>query len=184
MGNIRPVEPAALVMGILHGEPDLSGAVLELLAERFGPLEMQSERFDFTMTDYYTAEMGGNLRKFFCCFRDPILPDALPSVKLAAGEIELRFADVSGGSPKRRINIDPGYVTPAKLVLASTKDYSHRIYIGSGIYGETTLRCVAGTLVPHDTTYPDHATALALDFFNRVRQFAKRNRRLWIPQNG
>ena len=75
----------------------------------------------------------------------------------------------------RTVNIDPGYITLSKLVLASTKDYSHRIYIGKGIYAETTLRFIHGSFKPIDTTYPDYRTQLAIDFFNRTRDFLKRD---------
>ncbi len=184
MGTIRPVEPAALVMAILHGDADLAEQVLTMLIERHGTLELKSAPFDFTMTEYYAPEMGGNLRKFFCCFQTPMLPDELPSIKRETNEIEQMFANTAGGIPKRQINIDPGYVTPAKLVLASTKDYSHRIYIGQGIYAEVTLRCMGGALVPVDTTYPDYATPQALDFFNQVRLYVKRNRLQWIRNTG
>lgn len=180
MGVVHQVEPAALIMGILYGDAELAEQALNNIGQKYGPLEIKSDPFDFSMTDYYTSEMGGNLRKFFCCLRDPVMPDALPSIKLSTNNIEQMFADTSGGIPKRRINIDPGYVTHAKLVLASTKDYSHRIYIGSGIYAETTLRCAGGKLVPLETTYPDYRTPLALDFFNQVRLYVKRNRKQWI----
>ena len=180
MGVVHQVEPAALIMGVLYGDAELAEQALDIISRNYGPLEMRSDPFEFSMTGYYAAEMGGSLRKFFCCLRDPVMPDALPSIKLSTNEIEQMFADTTGGTPKRRINIDPGYVTHAKLVLASTKDFSHRIYIGSGIYAETTLRCAGGELVPLDTTYPDYRTPPALDFFNQVRLYVKRNRKQWI----
>ena len=77
-------------------------------------------------------------------------------------------------NPLRTVNIDPGYVTLSKLVLATTKDYSHRIFIGRGIFAETTLRFLKGTFTAHETTYPDYRTPLAIDFFNEVREFVKR----------
>ena len=73
------------------------------------------------------------------------------------------------------VNIDPGYVTLSKLVLATTKDYSHRIYIGKGIYGEVTLQYTKGTFTPFPHTYPDYQTRIAIEFFNQVRDFVKKN---------
>ena len=180
MGTVRQAEPVALVAGILYTDPEPVGRTVSILTDRFGPLEMASEPFAFTQTDYYEPEMGGNLHKFFCCFQRPIMPGELPSLKLMTNDIERELAGTDTVPPKRRVNIDPGYVTPAKLVLASTKDFSHRVYLDSGIYGEVTLRCIGGMLVPLDTTYPDYATQLALDFFNDVRTFVKRNRKRWI----
>ena len=180
MGTVRQVEPVAFIMSILYGDADQAEQALKIIGRQYGLIEFRSDPFEFSMTDYYTAEMGGNLRKFFCCLKDPIMPDELPAIKLSTNDIEQMFADSSSGIPNRRINIDPGYVTLSKLVLASTKDYSHRIYIGKGIYAEVTLRCIGGTLIPLDTTYPDYRTPLALDFFNQVRAYVKRNRHQWI----
>ncbi len=111
------------------------------------------------------------------------MPDALPFIKLATNEIENNLAETVGTDVKRRVNIDPGYVTPAKLVLASTKDFSHRIYLSNGIYAETTLRCIGGSMTSLDTTFPDYTTSHALDFFNEVRQYVKRNRKQWMLEH-
>jgi hypothetical protein len=182
MGIVRPVERAVLVAGILYAEPEAADRALSMLEDRFGPLALKSDTFAFTMTDYYTQEMGSALTKYFCCFQQPVDPGILPAVKHASNDIESEFAEHLETGFHRRVNIDPGYVTTAKLVLASTKDYSHRIYIGNSIYGEVTLRCTGGLLRPIDTTYPDYATNLALDFFNEVRTYVKRNRTTWNSQ--
>ncbi|MFC1486047.1 DUF4416 family protein, partial [Candidatus Latescibacterota bacterium] len=157
MGTIRQTEPVALVAGILYAGQEPVVRAMSILTDRYGPLEMASEPFAFSLTDYYEKEMGRSLDKFFCCFQQPVNPDELPSIKLATNDIERELAGEGITPPKRRVNIDPGYVTPAKLVLASTKDYSHRVYLGCGIYGEVTLRCAGGILMPLDTTYPDYA---------------------------
>ena len=180
MGSLRNVEPAALVAGILHADQEAAEAALSRLVERYGPLAMTSDTFAFTMTGYYEQEMGPGLGKYFVCFDRPVMPGALASIKLETNAIERMFADTDGMNERRRVNIDPGYVTPAKLVLASTKDFSHRVYIGKGIYGEVTLRSTGGRLAPVDTTYPDYQTPLALDFFNHVRRFARENRARWM----
>jgi hypothetical protein len=179
MGILRPVEQAALVAGILYSDSSVADHALNLLVDRFGPLAMRSDAFQFTMTDYYMNEMGPELTKFFCCFLQPVDPGSLPSAKLATNKIEQELAEHTETGIHRQVNIDPGYVTSAKLVLASTKDYSHRVYIGNGIYGEVTLRCTGGRLRPIDITYPDYATDLALAFFNEVRTYVKRNRTTW-----
>ena len=184
MGIVRTVEPVALVAGVLFTDDDAAGRAVERLMAQYGSLAMTSGTFEFTMTGYYEPEMGNGLRKLFCCFERPVAPGSLPSVKLAANGIERELADLSGPEPRRRVNIDPGYVTPAKLVLASTKDFSHRVYLGEGIYGEVTLRSMGGSLTAIDTTYPDYQTPLALDFFNRVRCFVRENRTQWIRNTG
>lgn len=178
MGKVKEVLPAALIAGITFSENYFLDQVLNILKEEYGPLEMESPVFDFSMTDYYTREMGENLRKQFLCFELPLELGLLPEVKLHTNEIELQFVQ-EGSNLSRRVNIDPGYVTLSKLVLATTKDYSHRIYLGKGIYAETTLRFLGGTFTPLDITYPDYKTPLAVTFFNSVREFVKKNRHIW-----
>jgi hypothetical protein len=179
MGEIKEVLPGALIAGITFGDNYDLDQVLDILKEEYGPLEMESPVFDFSMTDYYTKEMGAGLRKQFLCFERPLELHNLPDAKVRTNEIEMRFLREQGGIPARRVNIDPGYVVLSKLVLATTKDYCHRIYIGNGIYAETTLRFVGGAFTPIDSTYADYQTPLALTFFNSVREFVKKNRHIW-----
>jgi len=183
MGQMRDVPPAALIAGLTFATPGALDEAMRRLAGSFGPVEMESPVFAFDMTGYYHDEMGGNLEKRFLCFREPVDRGALSSVKLATNGIERELARPDSDPPRRTVNIDPGYVTLSKLVLASTKDYSHRIYVGGGVFAETTLRFVRGTFAPIDTTYPDYRTPLAIDFFNSVRDFVKRNRQAWIRKN-
>lgn len=182
MGHIRPVEPAALVSGVFYADATAWERARAMLIDRFGPIEEESEPFAFVMTDYYQGEMGAGLTKQFCLFEEPIIPDRLPAIKHSTNVIEQQIAKEWGTAPDRAVNIDPGYVTAAKLVLASTKDYSHRVYLGDGIYGEVTLRCIAGRMQPIDTTYPDYSTSLALSFFNSAREYVKRNRQQWMSE--
>ncbi len=179
MGKIREVPSVVLVAGITYSDSDLLDQALKSLEDEFGPVGMKSPTFDFVMTDYYTSEMGGKLKKFFCCFKNLIEPVTLPDIKIRTNDIELRFVKGDEENPLRTVNIDPGYVTLSKLVLASTKDYTHRIFIGKGIYAETTLRFMYGSFVPVDTTYPDYKIPLAIDFFNTARDFVKRNKNKW-----
>ena len=180
MGKISEPSPAALVAGITYADADKLAGVLEMLDDAFGTQEIKSPVFDFDITDYYTREMGEYLKKFFYCFRDPIKLEMLPDIKLFTNETEIKFSSGNMGNPRRTVNIDPGYVTLSKLVLASTKDYSHRIFIGKGIYAETTLKFIKGTFVPLETTYPDYETPLAIHFFNTAREFVKRNMNQWM----
>ena len=180
MGTIKEVDPGALIAGVTFAGGVPLDHITGELAASFGPVVLKSTVFDFTMTDYYTAEMGPKLKKLFYCFERMIDPLELPDIKLCTNGIERRWAREDGDRVSRRVNIDPGYLTLAKLVLASTKDYSHRIYIGKGIYGEVTLHYLKGGFVPFDHTYPDYRASTALDFFNTVRDYYKRERPRWI----
>jgi hypothetical protein len=183
MGKVKDVQPAALIFGITFKDNFFLDQALVILREEYGPIEIIGPVFDFTMTDYYTKEMGENLSKQFFCFEHPIAMEKLSEVKLRTNEIEMEFVYDKDKDLSRRVNIDPGYVTLSKLVLATTKDYSHRIYIGKGIYAETTLRFLDGTFTPLDITYPDYKTSHSITFFNSVREFVKKNRYIWMPRN-
>ena len=173
MGVIKDVPPASLIAGITFSESIDIMSVTGELEEVFGSIELRSPVFDFVMTDYYEKEMGPILKKVFVSFNSMFDIAMLPDVKLKTNSIESFHAEISGDLIRRRVNIDPGYITLSKLILASTKDYSHRVYIGKGIYAEYTLRFIQGEFRPCETTYPDYQTQLSLGFFNDARALLK-----------
>lgn len=163
-------KPVVLVAGIMARDREILKEARKELSLLFGPTALESPIFPFDFTRYYEEEMGPGLVKQFVAFRRSIRPEDLASIKLATNALELSMATKEGGRLRRRANVDPGYVTPSRLVLATTKDRPHRIYIGKGIYAEVTLIFRRGTWTPLDWTYPDYRTELALDFFLRVRE--------------
>lgn len=167
MGLIRSgVEPVLLFSGFLFHDADILKQALESLTAAWGPVLLESPAFDFTHTDYYRKEMGEGLKRKFVAFADLIAPTDLAKIKVASNRIEDGLA-VSG---KRRINIDPGYLDFAKLVLASTKDFSHRLCLGENIFGEVSMRYAKGQFQPLEWTYPDYREPQTLDFLNHARQ--------------
>ena len=169
---------------------------LSLLEPAYGPVELSSAVFPFTYSDYYKEEMGEGLLKVYCSFRKLIEPDEIVEFKLAAIECEKNFVRLataggpgasanesppespsqssihratSQGPVSRSVNIDPGYLDRMRLVLATTKDCSHRIYLGQGIYGDIELMYRSGSFVSLEWTYPDYRAELAIEFFNKVR---------------
>lgn len=140
MGVIHSPLPTLLFTGMISPAPDLFGSCTALLEREFGPLDFESEVMPWNITDYYQEEMGRNLFRKFLFFKRFIDPGRLPAIKVYTNRIEDQFAVASPSGPRRRVNLDPGYVTEAKVVLASTKDFAHRIYIGENIYAEVTLR--------------------------------------------
>lgn len=170
MGKIQDVAPVKLICGLIYRDSETYEVVLERLEKMYGPVEFESEHSDFSHTDYYADEMGTGLSRTFISFVDPIQPDRLNAIKLATNALEDEFTNDSGG---RRINVDPGYVTLANLVLASTKDYSHRIYLNNGIYAEITLVFEDKSFRPLNWTYPDYQTESTISFLLRVRESLK-----------
>jgi hypothetical protein len=151
----------------MSAELTLLDELIRELAQRYGPLELRSEPYLFDdFSGYYTPEMGSGQQKQFVSFAPMIAVDTLSELKLATNAIEQEYA-VNG---KRRINIDPGYVTHAQMVLATTKAFSHRIYMGQGIFAELTYICKGKEFYPLDWTYPDYREPFARDFFRQVRE--------------
>jgi len=109
--------------------------------------------------------MGKDLKRKFISFQKLIPPPRISEIKLFTNGIEKRFAKVN----KRRINIDPGYLNSAKLVLATTKDFSHRIYLRKGIFAELTLFYEDKKFHPLKWTYPDYCSQPYYDILNRIR---------------
>lgn len=168
-----------LFLGIFGQNPSLFETISRIMERKFGPISGRSELFDFIHTDYYTEEMGPDLKKIFYVFSRPIQPSELPAIKLYTGKLEARFSlkETEYGRrnrewPERRrqVNLDPGYLSLNKVVLASTKDYSHRLYLGKGIYGEVTLFFKNKTFTPFPWTYPDYKTPGYVNFFNEMRK--------------
>jgi hypothetical protein len=140
-------------------------------ADHHGPVALTSDTFDFTETDYYTATMGSDLKKQFLVFERPIDPAMLPGIKRQTNDWEVEYAGFARHPEPRPLNLDPGYITPAKLVLASTKDHAHRIYLRDGIYAEITLAYRQRHWQPLEWTYPDYRREDFHQFFTQCRDY-------------
>lgn len=168
MGTATCSPPVKLIAALMGQDLQAIQAARASLSERFGPIDSESDVYPFTYSDYYRDEMGDGLVKQFVSFAELIHPAHLAEIKVLSNDLE-QAALRPDGRPGRSVNIDPGYVTGAKLVLATTKDYSHRIYLSQGIYAEVTLQFRHGRFNPFEWTYPDYRTGMALAYFARVR---------------
>jgi hypothetical protein len=136
-----------------------------------GSVALSSDPFDFSETDYYTATMGAGLKKQFFAFERLLDPAALADIKRETNSWEAEYAALGRHAEPRPLNLDPGYITPAKLVLASTKDHAHRLYLRGGIYAEVTLTWRHRQWQPHEWTYPDYCREDYHRFFTRCREW-------------
>jgi hypothetical protein len=161
-------EPVAakMVCGIIASSESAMGRAENLLEEAFGTVDRRSEQTAFDQTSYYQWEMGRELIRKWVSFADLVPQDAIVEAKLTTNRLEKELARPDGS---RTVNLDPGYIVPSRLVLATTKDYAHRIYLGKGIYAEVTLIYRASEFHPLEWTYPDYRGRVALDFFTRAR---------------
>jgi len=138
---------------------------LAALRVDFGEVELRSSSFAFEHTSYYEPEMGKGLTKQFFAFAGMRQPDFLVAGKLSAMRIEQQFS-VNG---RRKVNIDPFYMELAKIVVASSKNFAHRVYLGQGVYGDVQLRYQHDRYVASDWTYPDYSAEPGRSFFQDVR---------------
>ncbi|WP_413854167.1 DUF4416 family protein [Candidatus Ruminimicrobium bovinum] len=167
MGKINKAYPVKFFFGLIFNETFDIKQVYSLLEQKFNnKIDIYSPAIDFTFTKYYNKEMGKNLKRQWIAFEKLVQPDMLADIKIETNNIEDSYAE----DKNRIVNIDPGYITPANVILASTKDFSHRIYLGKGIYGEVTTiyRKEGFTKLPW--TYPDYLCPTATEFILEARK--------------
>ena len=165
MSKPKPAKPAKLIIGIFTNTETLIDHVVNHLLNEFGAIDLVSEWFPFNDTDYYEEEMGSKLLRRMIAFKQLIDPCCLPEIKHKSIEIEKKFTVEN----RRRINIDPGYLTHERFVLATGKNFTHRIYIGNMIYADLTLIYQKGKWQVLPWTYPDYAKENIQSFLMRVR---------------
>lgn len=179
MGHIRRVEPVIPFCAIIsRDEPAFAWARQQLTAF-WGPLAEASEPMPFEASGYYTSEMGSGLRKILVAAAMPRDPGEVAAWKTATNQLEAEYASLTHDTeaehgPQRPLNLDPGYISQSKLVLATVKDRDHRIYLSDGIFAEVTLRYLRSGWTDNPWTYPDYRTApvkaFALKCRARLRQ--------------
>lgn len=165
MSQPRDPHPVKLIMSLFSPEEDLMALVIPRLEDTYGPIDWKSPPLLFDRTTYYAREMGWPLHRRFVSFERLMPPDRLVMVKLDTNALEKQY--LREGS--RRINIDPGYMAPERFVLATGKNYTHRIYLTKGIYADLTLVFHKGAFRPLAWTYRDYADPVLLAQFQDVR---------------
>ncbi len=166
MSDPRPPEEVKLIASLFSGDERLISDAIRALSEAFGKADFISAPAPFAYTDYYREEFGGSLIRRFVSFERLIRPEALPDVKIWTNGLETRLA----ADGCRKINVDPGYLAKAHLILATGKGYAHRPYLRDGIYADLTLiyRNKAFHALPW--TYPDYAGGEVMDMLGRIRE--------------
>ncbi len=173
MSSFRTHRPVLLVTAVFSRYDEALDWAATCCAEHWGPIALQSPRFDFTDTPYYERTMGPGLRKCFFAFRDLVDPAALIRCKHQSNAWEEDCRTAHAWPEARPLNLDPGYLTEAKFVLASTKDRDHRLYLGDGVFAEQTLFYQRGAWRPREWTYPDYRRADYHQFFDRCRAYLR-----------
>jgi hypothetical protein len=161
----QPPTPAKLIVGFFLRDKTLAADIARALQDRFGPIDMISAWLDFDFTTYYEREMGAPLSRRLIVFQSLVEQTELAAIKQTTNALE----HASQRQGKRRVNIDPGYLLPERFVLATGKNFTHRIYIGQGIYADLTLIYRKGAFRTLPWTYPDYADQQLIDFLTLVR---------------
>ena len=176
MWKLNNPQPVKLIVGILAAgresetDTDCLKAALAAVEKTYGRIDMQSEVFPFTQTEYYKGQTGESIIRQFATIEKLVDPGKLASFKHKSNRLEQKLAkDLSTGL-YRPVNLDPGIIEPSKLILATTKNFAHRIYIGDKMYAEVTLSYHKGQWVSFDFTFPDYKQQCYHDFFSRVRE--------------
>jgi hypothetical protein len=158
--------PVKFICGFIFSKEDIYVQTKKNMEKKFGRIDFESNVLKFDFTDYYQKEMGSPLFRKFISFERLIDPQEIIKIKLFCIKLEKKFSV----EEKRKINIDPGYLNEAKLVLATTKDYFHRIYLGRGIFAEVTLYYRKNNFYEFTTTYPDYRTSQYKSIFVTIRE--------------
>lgn len=169
MAEIRPFAPAKLVCGIIAAEDAHFGSAEAALAGFFGPIDGRSGRFRFDFSDYYEPQMGPGLRRGFLSFAAPVPPESLSGIKVRTNAIEEEIR-LGLGSPLRIVNLDPGLITSAALVMATAKDFAHRVPLRDGIYGHLEFLFARHGIRLLEWTYPDFRDGRYTPFFLETRK--------------
>lgn len=171
MAVLRGPEAAIFFIGALCSSDEILAAAFHELGRQFGETLLESPLLPWDYTDYYAKELVPPVFRKFIFFERLVDASTIVDAKLAAMNVEDRFS-LEG---TRRINIDPGYMTLAKVVLASRKNYSHRIYLGRGVFAEVELFYRDSTFNALPYTYPDYRDQRFLGIFEEARSLLKRN---------
>lgn len=175
MGSISKPKPVVLFTAISSADEKAIRWGREALEDRWGPIELQSSIFNFDQTKFYQKQMGDDLRKQFVAFKNLVDPAFIVDAKLFSNQLEQEYREIAATELNRPINIDPGYVTEAKLVLATTKDRDHRIYLDRGILAEITSYYQGHHWQTSRWTYPDYNTPLCHQFLTQCRDYLRKH---------
>ena len=170
MWETKEPKPVKLIIGILAADELSLKTAVEAVGKKFGQIDCTSGVWPFDTTDYYEQQAGENILRQFVSITKLIHPGKLAKIKHRTNKLEKKLAEKLEMDLPRPVNLDPGYIGASKLVLATTKNYSHRMYIGEQMFAEVTLIFAKGGWSPLPYTYPDYRQQKYFDFFNEVRK--------------
>ena len=178
MAAVEYVEPVVRICAVISRHRAAREWAVAAMTEAWGKVAHQTPPCPFPAGGFYEAAMGTDLLKTLVAFEELCDPSGLADWKLQSNRWEQQYAQASDHPEIRPLNLDPGYVTQAKLVLATTKDRDHRVYLRDGIFAEVTINYVGKQWVHHRWSYPDYRTAEVGEFAGKCRDQIREHIRL------
>jgi hypothetical protein len=169
LADPQPFFPVKLICGIMASEERTLSRSEEKLVHMYGVPDSQSPLFSFDLTDYYERQMGKNLKRKFLSFHELVEPERLSTIKQETNRLEEEIRE-EFKAPHRVVNLDPGYLTSASLIMATAKDFSHRIPLQNGIYAHLEFLFGKDEVRVLDWTYPDFRSQSYQEYFLDVRR--------------
>ncbi len=166
MSELSEPRPVKLFIGLIYSKTAPVNECVKKLEDSYGEIDFMSEEFSFDFTSYYEEEMGKELSRKILSFRKLIKRDEIVNIKIFTNQLEKIFSIEN----KRRINIDPGYIAPEHLILATGKGYYHRPHLGKGVYADLTLIYRNKEFHMLEWTYPDYKTDQMRELLNSIRE--------------
>jgi hypothetical protein len=168
MGKAELFEKEKLIMGIIFPSDELYEKIIEILTEKFGEIDFMTEEFSFSeeFSNYYDEEIGGEARRRILSFERLVDPSEQAEIKTYTNAVEAEFS-INGN---RMINLDPGFLSHGRLMLATTKKTGFRIPLCDGIYTELTLYYARGAWQKLPWTYRDYQSERVQSFLTTVRK--------------
>jgi len=149
LGEITKHRPVLLIVAMVSRYADALTWSIEQLTKSHGPVALESAEF--------------------VAFEQLVPPNSIVAAKIGSNDLEVQFANDHQHPEARPLNLDPGYISEAKLVLATTKDRDHRLYLADGIFAEVTLHYRSKAWCSSRWTYPDYQREDFQEFFTRCR---------------
>lgn len=176
MTEPHPFSLVKLICGIIASEERFFLRSEEQLIQLYGAVDLKSDSFSFDFTDYYQKQMGKGLKRKFISFEKLISPERLSDIKIRTNRMEADLKEEFEAS-YRIVNLDPGYLTSSALIMATAKDFAHRVPLRQGIYAHIEFLFGKDEVRILDWTYPDYKTKGYQDFFLEVRRLYKSRRK-------
>ncbi len=167
MSNNLSQSKAVLVIALMYNDESSFNGAFNALSHKFGKIDLMSDEFMFSHSHYYKNEMGDNLIKRFVVFENLIKRDYLPKVKRITDKIEKKYLN---NKKFRTINIDPAILTLENFILATNKNFTHRIYLKNNVFADLTLIYQKKKgFIDLPWTYADYSQETTKKFLENVR---------------